>query len=273
MDKSKDTGQNKIAERMGKIKYKLIIISGKGGVGKSSIAVNLSYGLVLSGKRVGLLDVDIHGPSIGKMMGIEGQTLTGSNEEGVILPITKDGIRVVSMSSLLSAPDLPVIWRGPLKMKAISQFLSDIDWGELDYLIIDSPPGTGDEPLSVAQLLGNLDGSIIVTTPQDVAVLDASKTVNFSKVLKVPVVGIIENMSGFICPNCGARINIFKQGGGTELANKTGMPFLGTIPLDPVIVDASDRGRPFIYDFKESNAGKSMIEIVKKVIEMVEKKQ
>ena len=264
-----DNTRQKINERMGKVKHKLIIMSGKGGVGKSAVAVNLCYSLALSGKRVGLLDVDIHGPSIGKMMGIEGKPLTGI-QNGIIEPLKKDNIEVVTMASLLPDPTLPVIWRGPLKMKAIAQFLGDINWGELDYLVVDSPPGTGDEPLSVIQLLGKLDGSIIVTTPQDVSLLDASKTVKFSRELKVPVIGVIENMSGFICPECGAKIDIFKSGGGRKLAEKMEIPFLGEVPLDPSIVEASDSGRPFVYDFKESEAGKSFMEIVKGIVEKVE---
>jgi len=271
-DQKNDKSQEKINERMNKIKHKIMVISGKGGVGKSSVAVNLSYGLALMGKRVGLLDVDIHGPSIGKMMGIEKLHLSESEEKGVIDPITKDNIKVVSMASLMPETDQPVIWRGPLKMRAISQFLSDINWGELDYLIVDCPPGTGDEPLSIAQLIGKLDGTIVVTTPQDVSLLDASKTVNFSKMLNAPVLGIVENMSGFICPHCGGSIDLFKSGGGKLLSEKQGVKFLGAVPFDMNLVQSSDKGRPFIYDFKESPAGKQMMEITREIIKVVEEK-
>jgi len=259
----------KIKSAMSKIKHKIIVISGKGGVGKSTVSVNLAYFLALNGRRVGLLDVDIHGPNIAKLMGIEGQFMTGS--EGRIYPVLKDNIKVVSMASLMTDQELPIIWRGPLKMKIISQFLGDIEWGELDYLVIDSPPGTGDEPLSVIQLIPDIDGSLIVTTPQDVATLDATKTINFSKTLNIPIIGVIENMSGFICPNCGAEVNIFGTGGGERIASQFNVDFLGSIPLDPKIVKLSDEGKPFVYVMNETPAGKAMVAIAKYIMEKVEK--
>lgn len=256
-----------IRENMSLIKHKLIVMSGKGGVGKSTVSTNLAYGLSFTGMDVGILDIDIHGPSLGKMMGIEGQFIQNKSEGGKLIPIEVNGLKVVTMASLLKDSDTPVIWRGPLKMSAIKQFLGEIEWGALDYLVIDSPPGTGDEPLSICQLIPETDGSIIVTTPQDVALIDSRKTVKFFEALNIPVMGIIENMSGLKCPHCGEIINLFKTGGGEQAAGAMNVPFLGRIPIDPNIVEASDSGKAFIYDFSNSDAGKAMQEIVNKIIE------
>ncbi len=262
-----------IKENMGKIKHKIIVMSGKGGVGKSMVASNLALGLVKKGKRVGILDTDIHGPSLGKMLGIEGRYMIPSEKKNALIPIEVNNIKVVTMASLMQDSDTPVIWRGPLKMGAIKQFLGEIEWGELDYLIIDSPPGTGDEPLSICQLIPEADGSIIVTTPQDVALIDSRKTVRFSQTLKIPVLGIVENMSGFKCPHCGESINLFKVGGGEKAALSLQVPFLGRIPIDPDIVDASDDGKPYIYDFEDHDAARNIQEIINKIIDIVENKK
>ena len=268
--KSQDSTEKKIKERMDKIKYKLIIMSNKGGVGKSMVSVNLAYGLLFQGQTVGLLDVDIHGPSLGKMVGAENQQIAISGSDG-IEPITiASRLKLITMGSFLKDSDTPVIWRGPLKMKLIGQFLGDVNWGELDYLIVDSPPGTGDEPLSVVQLIPGLTGAIIVTTPQEVALLDSRKSVNFIKALKVPVVGIIENMSGLICPHCGTTINLFKTGGGEKAAGDLGVPFLGRIPIDPAIVDSTDEGKPFVYAYGKTATAKLISEIVERIITRVE---
>ncbi len=267
---SPDEQKEKIKYRMEKINYKLVIISGKGGVGKSMIAVNLAYGLFFRGKSVGILDIDIHGPSLAKMIGIEDRRLSTS-EENIIEPISIDPrLKVVTIASLLESTDTPVIWRGPLKMKLISQFLGDVPWGELDYLIVDSPPGTGDEPLSIAQLIPELNGMIVITTPQEIALLDSRKSVNFAKSLKVPVIGIIENMSGLICPFCGGKIDLFKTGGGEKAAKDLKVPFLGKVPIDPVIVNSTDEGKPFIQTYKDTNTAKILDKIVGKVVERVE---
>jgi ATP-binding protein involved in chromosome partitioning len=257
-----------IRENMARIKHKIIIMSGKGGVGKSTVATNLAFGLAANGFRVGLMDTDIHGPSLGKMLGIEGQFVRPSEKGLGLMPIEVKGIKVITMASLLQDADAPVIWRGPLKMGAIKQFLGEIEWGELDYLVIDSPPGTGDEPLSVCQLIPEADGSIIVTTPQDVALIDSRKAVRFSQALQIPVLGIVENMGGFNCPHCGKPIDLFKIGGGERAAHSLAVPFLGRIPIDPRIVDSGDNGFAFINDYAKEPAGEAMQEIVTKIIEV-----
>lgn len=256
----------KVKLALSKIKNRLLIFSGKGGVGKSTVATNLSLALAEKGMQVGLLDVDIHGPNLAKMLGVEGKRMGAAGKDRVLpVPITNN-LKLVSMAFLLQNPDLPVIWRGPLKMKAIQQFLGDVEWGNLDWLIVDSPPGTGDEPLSVAQLIP-ATGAIIVTTPQDVSVLDSRKAVNFARRLNLQIVGIIENMSGLICPLCGGRFNLFKDGGGEKAARELAVTFLGKVPIDPNIVESGDNGKPFVSSQPESEATKSFIKIVEKVIE------
>lgn len=264
-----DDEQN-IRNRMDKITHKILVISGKGGVGKSTIATNLAYSFAARGENVGLLDIDIHGPSLGRMTGIEGEMLTANPDQSVN-PIEKENVRIITMSSLLQDSDQPVIWRGPLKMKAIRQFLGDIEWGELDWLVIDSPPGTGDEPLSVCQLLPDLDGSIIVTTPQEIALLDARKTVKFSQTLGIDVIGVVENMSGFICPHCGERTDIFKSGGGEDAARQLGIPFLGRIPLEPIIMESGELGTPLVWMSPESDTAKGMTAISEKIAGIIAK--
>lgn len=268
-----DKMREKINQRMDKIKHKLIIISGKGGVGKSMLAVNLAYGLLFQGKTIGILDIDIHGPSLAKMVGIEDRKLKVS-DTGVIEPIAiTSSLKIVTIASLLEDADTPIIWRGPLKMKLISQFLGDVNWGELDYLVIDSPPGTGDEPLSIVQLVPGLSGAIIVTTPQEIALLDSRKSVNFVKSLKVSVIGIIENMSGLVCPHCGKEIDLFKTGGGERAAADLKVAFLGRIPIEPAIVDSTDQGRPFIRAYGKTSTARLMDEIVGKIMARVENQE
>jgi ATP-binding protein involved in chromosome partitioning len=251
---------------MNKIKHKIAVISGKGGVGKSTVTVNLGMAFAMHGyvNSVGILDADIHGPCVPKMLGLRGQKLQ-ANPIGVFPVMGPLGIKVVSMDFLLSSDEAPVIWRGPLKMKAIQQFLSDIMWGELEFLFIDLPPGTGDEPLSVMQLIPDMDGVIIVTIPSEVSQVVVKKAVTFARQLGVPVIGIIENMSGFVCPKCGTEINIFKVGGGQKIAEDLSVPFLGSIPIDPEICRDSDNGIPFITEHVDSPATKAFSDIVKKV--------
>lgn len=224
--------EQRLKQHINKIKHKIAVISGKGGVGKSTVTVNLAMAFAMHGyaNRVGILDADIHGPSVPKMLGLKGQRLQAI-PAGLIFPVTGPlGIKVVSMDFLLPSDEAPVIWRGPLKMRAIQQFLSDITWGELEYLFIDLPPGTGDEPLSVMQLLPNIDGVVIVTIPSEVSQTVVKKAVTFAMQLNVPVIGIIENMSGFICPKCGTEVNIFKVGGGKKWQKTWRFRFLGKYP-------------------------------------------
>lgn len=253
------------------IKHKILVLSGKGGVGKSTVAANIAMTFAMRGLNVGLLDVDIHGPDIPMMLGIEDMRLGGNGAkiEPVIVP---PNLKVISMGFLLANRDTPVIWRGPLKMKAIQQFLFDVDWGELDFLIMDLPPGTGDEPLSIAQMVPNGDGAVIVTTPQEVALLDSRKAVNFVRTLKLPVIGIVENMSGFKCPKCGHEIQLFKIGGGEKAATELGVPFLGRIPIDPQIVDTGDKGAPVVLLNPKSPGGAAFKPIVERIEEIIEKK-
>ncbi|MBN1697004.1 MAG: Mrp/NBP35 family ATP-binding protein [Spirochaetales bacterium] len=257
--------EQRLKRNVGKIKHKLIVLSGKGGVGKTTISVNLAYALALRDRNVGLMDIDIHGPNIAKMLGIEGiQLMMGP--EGIEPFIVRPGLKVISIALLTKNQDSPIIWRGPLKMATIRQFLSDVNWGDLDYLIVDSPPGTGDEPLSICQLLGSVDGSIIVTTPQDVAILDSRKTVMFSKQLNVPVAGIIENMSGFVCPHCKKKTDLFGSGGGRVAAADLGVPFLGSIPIEPDIVASGDSGKPYIDGKRDTETGRIMRRIIDGII-------
>lgn len=255
----------KIAETLNRIKNRILVFSGKGGVGKSTVAVNLALSLSEQQLKVGLLDVDIHGPNLAKMLGVEGKRLESAGENKILpVAITKN-LNLISMAFLLQNQDTPVIWRGPLKMKLIQQFLGDVEWGSLDYLVIDSPPGTGDEPLSVAQLIP-ATGAIVVTTPQELSLLDSRKAINFARKLNLKILGIVENMSGLICPHCGKQINLFKEGGGEKAAQALGVPFLGRIPIDPKIVELGDEGKPFIVHHPESKASKAFNEIVEKIV-------
>jgi Mrp family chromosome partitioning ATPase len=246
--------QKLLDEKMSYIDHKFMVISGKGGVGKSTVAVNLALTLAREGYAVGLMDADIHGPNIPKMLGIEDER-PGASTLGLLPIVTKHDLKVMSIAFFLQSKDDAVIWRGPLKHGVIKQFLGDVHWGDLDYLIIDLPPGTGDEALSVAHLLKNIDGALIVTTPQDVALLDSRKAITFARQMKLPLVGIVENMSGFTCPHCHKTIDLFKKGGGEKAAREMLVPFLGSIPLDPEIVLCGDSGRSLIGnpDHKDSN--------------------
>lgn len=258
--------EKKLKARMGKIKHKIAVISGKGGVGKSTVTVNLAAAFSMRGhaKRVGILDADIHGPSVPKIIGLAGQRLQ-SGPPGIFPASGSLGIKVVSMDFLLPDENAPVIWRGPLKMTAIRQFMSDIVWGDLDLLLIDLPPGTGDEPLSVAQLLPEMDGVVIVTIPSEVSQIVVKKAVTFARKLGMPVIGIVENMSGFVCPECGAKIDIFRSGGGKKIAEELNVPFLGSIPIEQKVCEDSDKGVPFITEHPDSAASKAFMEIVKKI--------
>ncbi len=254
----------KLKERLGRIKRKMIVMSGKGGVGKSTVAVNLAMSAMLSGQKVGLLDVDLHGPSVPIMLGLVGQRLEGGPNG--MLPVEVGGLKVLSVGFLLNGQDDPVIWRGPMKMGVIRQFIEDVDWGELDLLVIDVPPGTGDEPLSICQLIPELEGAVIVTTPQKVAAADVRKSINFCKELGVRVLGVIENMSGFVCPKCGEVTQILKAHGGRLMAEEMHVPFLGAVPIDPMIADSGDEGKAIVESAENSAAAATFREIARKVI-------
>jgi len=258
---------------MSKIKHKIAVISGKGGVGKSVVTVNLAMAFAMHGYvgRVGILDADIHGPCVPKMLGMKGQRLQ-VGPPGAFPATGPFGIKVVSIDFLLPSDEAPIIWRGPLKMNAIRQFLADIVWGQLDFLFIDLPPGTGDEPLSVMQLIPEMDGVIIVTIPSEVSQIVVKKALSFAKRLKVPIIGIIENMSGFVCPKCGTETNIFNVGGGKKIAEDLSVPFLGKIPIDPEICEDSDRGTPFIIEHMNSSAAKAFMKIVKQIEDFVKRR-
>lgn len=246
------------------IRHKILVMSGKGGVGKSTVAANLAISLALQGRQVGLMDVDIHGPSIPKMLHLEDAEVT--SVDGHIQPVQLAGVKMMSIGLLLRDRDAAVIWRGPLKMGAIKQFLEEVEWGELDYLIIDSPPGTGDEPLSVCQLAAPLDGAIVITTPQDVATADVRRSIAFCHQLDLRVIGVVENMSGFVCPHCGTVTDIFKSGGGERMAASMEVPFLGRIPIDPAIGASCDDGRPFVYHYNKSETAKAFAGITAPIL-------
>ncbi len=258
-----------IEQQMANIKYKIIVGSGKGGVGKSTIAVNLAWGLAMNGYAVGLLDADINGPSLGKMLGIE--DLSGPRQyiDNRINPIEKHGLKIISISSFMKDPDEPIVWRGPAKGGVIRQFLSEVDWGELDYLIIDLPPGTGDEALTIGQSIPDADGLVVVTTPQDVALLDSRKAIRFAGLLNLPVIGVVENMSGYKCPHCGENIDLFKTGGGEKSAKDLKVDFLGAIPIDEKVVDSTDQGFSYLFKYGKSEVGKKFLSVVNNITEKV----
>jgi Mrp family chromosome partitioning ATPase len=263
--------QTEIQDNLKDVIHIVVVMSGKGGVGKSTVAANLAFALSTKGKSVGLLDCDIHGPSIPKLLGIE-NTPPEASQEGIQPIIIPPSLKVMSMAFLLPSTDSPVIWRGPMKMKVLKDFLGQVRWGNLDYLVIDLPPGTGDEPLSIGQLLPNSDGAIIVTTPQDVALLSVRKSITFAKTLNMPVIGIIENMSGFVCPHCGKEVTIFGSGGGEKAASELGLPFLGKLPLDPSIVESGEQGKPFVVFQKDTSTSKAFFQIVDEIENVLTKK-
>jgi len=273
MARSKQSDSNQRAEEeaalkaaMDKIHHKIIVLSGKGGVGKSTVAVNMAVALSDAGKRVGLLDADIHGPSLPVLLGLEGTEVHSDGER--LIPLFWRDVKVMSMGFLLKKRDDAVIWRGPLKMGVLKQFLKDVDWGELDFLLVDSPPGTGDEPLSICQLISDLDGALVVTTPQEVAASDVRKSIRFCQQVGVPVLGIVENMSGFQCPHCGKVTHIFRTGGGEAMAQEYGVPFLGRIPLDPAVGEACEEGKPFVQSKEKSPAREALEALLQPVLKL-----
>ncbi len=253
-----------VKESLGKIKNKLIVMSGKGGVGKTSTSVNLSIALANKGYKVGLMDVDLHGPDVPRMLGLNGMLDLTENRK--LNPIRySENLKVVSIESLTTNKDDAIIWRGPVKYSAIKQFLGDVDWGDLDFLIIDSPPGTGDEPLTIAQTISDA-GAIIVTTPQEVALADVRKSISFCHTLKMKITGMVENMSGYLCPHCGEAIDMFGSGGGEKTAGDARIPFLGRIPFDRNVVSCGDSGVSVQEKYKDSPVAKAYESVADKVI-------
>ncbi|MEJ2649999.1 MAG: Mrp/NBP35 family ATP-binding protein [Sedimentisphaerales bacterium] len=250
----------------------ILVMSGKGGVGKSTIASNLAVWLSMQGKKTGLLDIDIHGPSVPKLLNLESELIKGKDNK--IEPVRyRDTLSLMSIGFLLPDDSSPVIWRGPMKHNLINQFTQDVKWGRLDYLIVDCPPGTGDEPLSIVQSIRDIDGAIVVTTPQQLSVIDVKKCISFCRQLNLPVLGIIENMSGFICPECNKKIEIFKGQGGREIADKFDVPFLGKIPLGAEAVTSCDEGKPIVQFDKESQISQALSSAFESLIEINKDKE
>lgn len=247
-------------------RHSIMVMSGKGGVGKSSFSANLGAILASRGARVGILDADIHGPNIPRMLGI-GERRLEVGPSGLIPVEAMENLKVVSMALLSSDADRPIVWRGPVKHNLIRRFAQQVEWGDLDFLIVDLPPGTGDEPLSVAKLVGKMEGSVVVTTPQEVAILDSRKAVVFSRMLNIPVLGIVENMSGMICPHCGGRIDLFRTGGGEKAALELGVPFLGRIPIDPEMVELCDEGKPLALNRPDSPVRAAYLELASRILD------
>lgn len=261
--------QEQIKEKMANVKHKIAIISGKGGVGKTLVTVNLAAALAKGRKgKVGILDADLTGPCVPRMLGLKGHRME-LGTDGIMPARGLKDIAVVSMDFLLPGDDAPVIWRGPLKMGAIRQFLGEVAWGDLDYLLIDLPPGTGDESLSVMQLLPELDGVIIVTIPSEVSQAVVKKAVTFARQMNVPILGIVENMSGLVCPHCSKLIDVFSKGGGAKVADEMSVELIGSIPMDPRVAMDSDSGIPFIYSHPDSPAAIAFNGVVERILAQV----
>ncbi len=261
--------ENMIKENMKRIRFKIAVLSGKGGVGKSFVTSSLAFALAYQGKRVGVLDADIYGPSIPKMMGVQGQPVYASSE-GRLLPVVAPlGVKVISIGLMVPSEDIPVIWRGTLTTSAIREMLAYTEWGELDYLLIDLPPGTGDEQLTIVQLIKDITGALIVTIPSDVSRIVVSKAINFCKKVGLKIIGVIENMSYFTCPD-GTKHYIFGEGVARKISSQYNIPFLGEIPIDPRISRANDSGEPFFIKYPNSLASKAVIEITKAIIKSLE---
>jgi len=263
--------ETRLHDSLSRIRHVIVVMSGKGGVGKSTVSSNLAMALSMEGYQTGLMDIDITGPNIPKMFHIEDEKLY-ANENNKLIPISvPPSLNVMSMGFLLPERDSPVLWRGPMKASAIRQFIEDVEWGDLDFLIIDMPPGTGDEAMSIVQLIPRADGAVIVTTPQDVALLDCRKSIAFAAQTKLPVIGLIENMSGFICPHCGQLTEIFGSGGGERTAESLHVKFLGRVPLEPGVVRSGDEGMPIVISEPESKSAAAFNAIVKNIVKAVEK--
>jgi len=264
--------ENRLLETsLASIRHKIFVLSGKGGVGKSTVAVNLAVSLAAHGYRTGLLDIDLHGPNVVKMLGLDGWTLSSDVKAGKIVPFRPfPRLQVISMAGFLPRDDAPVIWRGPLKMLAIRQFLVEVAWGELDFLLVDAPPGTGDEALSIVQCIPDADGGLFITTPQELSVLDVKKCVAFARQLRLPILGILENMSGLRCPHCGDLIPLFRQGGGERAAQELGVPFLGSLPISSEMPGHCDQGRPYVLRPKTDPLIETLEAVRSRLVDVVE---
>lgn len=268
MDQPPAPSPDEMARRsLTRIRHKIMVMSGKGGVGKSSVSVNLATALATAGRRVGLMDVDVHGPDIPRMLGLDGMMAANANRKLDPMRYSAN-LAAVSIESLMQAKDDAVIWRGPVKHGVIRQFIGEVEWGDLDFLIIDAPPGTGDEPLTVAQLIEDAH-AIIVTTPQEIALADVRKSINFCHTVKMDILGIVENMSGYVCPHCGKPVDIFGVGGGERTARAAGLKLLGRIPFDPDLVKCGDAGIDFQQHFADSPAARAFGEIAAMVGQIV----
>jgi ATP-binding protein involved in chromosome partitioning len=258
-----ETENQKIKNNMLKIKKHIMVFSGKGGVGKTTVSINLAYTLYHKKLQTAILDADITGPNVPKMLAVDKML---SIEKDRIIPLEVNGIKIVSIANLIESGQ-PVIWRGPMRSKVLNQFLADVEWGELDFLVIDLPPGTGDEIITMVQKI-QPELALIVTTPQDVSLLDAKKAINMARKMNIPAIGLIENMSGLICPDCGKRIDIFGTGGGKKLAKEMNIQFLGELPLDINLRKISDSGEVIVVKDKKSKTTLAMMEIVEKILHM-----
>ena len=261
MARKQQEQQAMIKDNLAKIKHKIFVLSGKGGVGKSSVSANLAAVLSKKGYKTGLMDVDVHGPSIAQMLGMTELLDITPDQRRLIPKQVNDNLKVVSVQALMQDKDQAIIWRGPAKAGMIQQFVGMVDWGELDFLVIDAPPGTGDEPLTVVQTIPDALG-VIVTTPQEVALADIRKSISFCKTVKLKTLGIVENMSGFHCPHCGESIDLFMQGGGEKTAREQGLTFLGSIPFDTGVVTSGDQGVPIMLQDKETPFTKAFSTVV-----------
>lgn len=259
--------EESVKQALSKIKQKFLVMSGKGGVGKTSVSVNLAMALAEKGYRVGIMDVDVHGPDVPRMLGLSG-VMAGSTGEKLEPLRYSEKLSAISIEAVMPDKDAAVIWRGPLKHSAITQFIADVDWGDLDVLLVDSPPGTGDEPMSVGQTISDAQ-AIIVTTPQEVALSDVRKSINFCKKLEMEVFGVVENMSGYVCPHCGKEIDLFGTGGGEKTAGEFGLRFLGRIPFDPNLVKAGDAGDAYQLAYLDSPVTKAFHVIADQIGEKV----
>ncbi|MFZ7128643.1 MAG: P-loop NTPase [Desulfobacterales bacterium] len=267
--KAKQDKDAAVQESLGRIRHKLLVMSGKGGVGKTSTSVNLAVALSRLGHKVGLMDVDLHGPDVPRVLGKMG--MLGLSQNQKLEPLSySENLKAVSIESLSANKDDAIIWRGPIKFSAIRQFIADVDWGELDFLVIDSPPGTGDEPLTVAQTIPEAK-AVIVTTPQEVSLADVRKSISFCRTVKMEIFGIVENMSGYVCPHCGGEVDLFGSGGGEKTASELGIHFLGRIPFDPRVVACGDAGQPYQEMYPDAPVTKAYEAVAAEIAKLIGK--